>query len=138
MILAKLHPLKHNVVATTRKGRTVTPDKIITPTSVNHGNLDFAFGKASNEHDIYVYSMQVCPLQQDFTTEPVNDKIKESSDLIPPRILQSVHGFFNLKTDHPTRLNLCASWDKNTVSNTLVESASLLLKTLIFLYLTLV
>ena len=82
--------------------------------------------------------MQVCPLQQDFTTEPVNDKIKESSDLIPPRILQSVHGFFNLKTDHPTRLNLCASWDKNTVSNTLVESASLLLKTLIFLYLTLV
>jgi hypothetical protein len=128
--------LKHNIVATTRKGNTVTQNKnkIITPTSVNHGNLDFAFGKASNEHDICVYSMQVCPLQQDLTTEPVSDKIKESSDLIPPRILQSVHGFFNLKADHPTRLNLCASWDKNTVSSTTLESASLF----VFVYVTLV
>jgi hypothetical protein len=56
LFVAKLlHPLKHNVVATARKNRTVTPDKSITPTAVNHANLDFAFGKASNEHDIYVY-----------------------------------------------------------------------------------
>ena len=61
--------------------------------------------------------MQVCPLQQDLTTEPVSDKISESSDLIPPRILQSVHGYFNLRCDHPTRLNLSASWDENTVSS---------------------
>jgi hypothetical protein len=93
LFVAKLlHPLKHNVVATARKNRPVTPDKSITPTADNHANLDFAFGKASNEHDIYVYSMtmQAYPHQQDLTSEPARDAIKESSELIPPRILQSV------------------------------------------------
>ena len=102
---------------TIREEDTVTQKKPIIPTAVDpKGNLDFAIGKATNENDIYVYSMQVCPLQQDLMTEPVSEKIRESSDLIPPRILQSVHGYFYLRNDHPTRLNLTASWDKETVT----------------------
>ena len=121
LFLAKLPPLTHKVVQTAKKGNTVTPEKVINPTAVHvkthrHNSLDFALGKATNENDICVYSMQVCPLQQDLTTEPVSDKISESSDLIPPRILQSVHGYFNLRCDHPTRINLSASWDPNTVN----------------------
>ena len=121
LFLAKLPPLTHKVVETVRKGNTVTPERILSPTAVTvkthkHNSLDFALGKANNEHDICVYSMQVYPNQQDLTTEPVSDKISESSDLIPPRILQSVHGYFNLRCDHPTRLNLSASWDEKTVS----------------------
>ena len=95
----------------------MAPNTVITPTEVkNLESLDFAFGQTSNVRDLYVYSMQVCPHQQDLITEPVNDKIKESSDYIPPRILQNVHGYFNLRPDHPTRLNLSASWDSKTVS----------------------
>ena len=117
--LARVPPIIHHVVATSKTENTVTPDITgIFPTAVNHyRRLDFALGTASNERDIYVYSMQVYPNQQDLRTEPVSDKIKESSDLIPPRIQQNVHGYFNLKADHPTRLNLCGSWDKNTVSS---------------------
>jgi hypothetical protein len=110
-------PLTHNVVSTLKSKGIVTPDKPIGLTTIGHNNLDFALGTASKEHDICVYSMQVCPLQQDFE-EPINaDKIKESSDLIPRRIQQSVHGYLPLMTDYPTRLNLRGSWDKNKVSS---------------------
>ena len=115
--IARLPPLTHKVQTTTKIDNTIVPDTVITPTTVmSHESLDFAFGKASNVRDIYVYSMQVYPHQQDLTTQPVSDKIKESSDHIPPRIMQNVHGYFNLRVDHPTRLNLSASWDRMTVS----------------------
>ncbi|XP_028408010.1 uncharacterized protein LOC114530615 isoform X2 [Dendronephthya gigantea] len=115
---SRLPPLKHTVVPTVRDEDIVTQGKPITPTAVNpKGDLDFAIGKATNENDIYVYSMQVCPLQQDLLTEPVSEKIRESSDLIPPRILQSVHGYFYLRNDFSTRLNLTGSWDKETVKD---------------------
>lgn len=113
---AKLPPLTHSVEGTTRKGNTVKPNKdtTIKPTSVPHGKLDFALPKATKEDDICVYSMQAYPLQQPLEGE-VSDKINESSDLIPPRILQSVHGYVDLRYDYPTRLNLSASWDKDAV-----------------------
>ena len=116
LLPAKLPELKHNVVKTTRRNNCVTATKNIDVTPVEKGDLDFALGKACNEKDIYVYFMQAYPLQQDFS-EPVNEKIKESSDLIPPRILQSVHGYFSCRDDHPTRINLSASWDKETVGS---------------------
>ena len=89
----------------------------INPTSVPHGKLDFIIPKAKKEDDICVYSMQAYPLQQqlDPSKGEVSDKIKESSDLIPPRILQSVHGYVDLRHDFPTRLNLSASWDEDAV-----------------------
>ena len=111
------------MVGTTRKGHTVTVDEnSIEPTEVvlkGEAGLDFSIGTHKQEEDVFVYFMQVCPYQQDFT-EPVSDLIKESSDLIPPRILQSVHGYFYLRNDHPTRLNLNASWDKKTVGNGII------------------
>ena len=113
--------MKHDIVPTIRNNNTVTPaEKSINPTKVtvsSEDNLDFLLGTATNENDVYVYFMQVCPLQQDLTTEPVSENINKSSDLIPPRILQSVHGFFQLKNHYPTRLNMTASWDKETVIN---------------------
>ena len=117
---AKLPPLKHYVEGTTTdsKSNTVKPNKDpINPTSVPHGMLDFALPKARKEDDICVYSMQAYPLQQDLhpSEKEVDEKIKESSDLIPPRILQSVHGYVDLRHDYPTRLNLSASWDKDAV-----------------------
>ena len=115
---ARLPPLAHRVQTTTKTDNIIVPDIVITPTSVKcNGRLDFAFGKAGNVRDIYVYSMQVYPHQQDLTTQPVSDKIEESSDHIPPRIMQNVHGYFNLRVDHPTRLNLSASWDRMTVQD---------------------
>ena len=113
-LAAKLPELTHKVVQTTRHNNVVTATAPCEVSSVDSGNLDFALGKACNEKDICVYYMQACPHQQDFS-EPVNEKIKESSDLIPPRILQSVHGYFSCREDHPTRINLSASWDKKTV-----------------------
>ncbi|XP_028403682.1 uncharacterized protein LOC114526311 [Dendronephthya gigantea] len=113
---AKCPELKHNVVQTSRNHNTVTASKEIEVTAVDKGDLDFALKKDCNERDIYVYFMQAYPHQQDFS-EPVSEKIKESSDLIPPRILQSVHGYFSCKDDHPTRINLSASWDKDTVKD---------------------
>ena len=111
---AKLPELTHNVVKTARHNNVVVPTDKCEVTAVDSGDLDFALAKHCNERDIYVYFMQVCPHQQDFS-EPVNEKIKESSDLIPPRFIQSVHGYFSCKDDHPTRINLSASWDKTTV-----------------------
>ena len=89
-------------------------EKPINPTSVPHGKLHFIIPKAKKEDDICVYSMQAYPLQQqlDPSKGEVSDKIKESSDLIPPRIL---HGYVDLRHDFPTRLNLSASWDKDVV-----------------------
>ena len=89
----------------------------IQPTSVPHGKLDFYLPEATKEDDICVYSMQAYPLQQPLNPSKgeVSDKISESSDLIPPRILQSVHGYVDLRQDYPTRLNLSASWDKDAV-----------------------
>ena len=113
-LAAKCSELTHNVVKTTRRNNTVTATKNIEVTEVANKDLDFALGTACKEKDIYVYFMQAYPHQQDFS-EPVNEKIKESSDLIPPRILQSVHGYFSCRDDHPTRINLSASWDKRTV-----------------------
>ena len=121
IFLAKLPTLKHYVEGTTKDPRdktTVRPNEHpINPTSVPHGMLDFALPKARKEDDICVYSMQAYPLQQDLhpSEKEVDDKIKESSDLIPPRILQSVHGYVDLRHDYPTRLNLSASWDKDAV-----------------------
>ena len=115
---AKLPPLTHSVEGTTRKGNTVKPNRSpIQPTPVPHGKLDFALPKATKEDDICVYSMQAYPLQQPLNPSKgeVSDKISESSDLIPPRILQSVHGYVDLRHDYPTRLNLSASWDKDAV-----------------------
>ena len=124
LFLAGMKPLTHRVqttctFSTRRRYNTIKPDTIITPTElVTHGKtLDFALGKASNLRDIYVYSMKVCPHQQDFT---ISDKVAQSSNHIPPRIMQNVHGYFNLRADHPTRLNLSASWDSTTVSSTKV------------------
>ena len=42
--------------------------------------------------------------------EKINDPVP------PPRILQSVHGFFELNARLPTRLDLGNSWDKDTVT----------------------
>ena len=116
-LVATLPELTHNVVSTTRSNNTVYASKNIDVTPADSGNLDFALPKACNEKDIYVYFMQAYPHQQDFS-EPVSEKIKASSAHIPPKILQSVHGYFSCREDHPTRLNLSASWDKKGVSIT--------------------
>ncbi|XP_028408011.1 uncharacterized protein LOC114530616 [Dendronephthya gigantea] len=118
-LYARICRMKHYIVPTKRdKNHTVTPEKCIKPTKVtvsSEGDLDFVLGKATNGNDIYAYFMQVCPLQQDLTTMPVSVNIDKSSDHIPPRISQSVHGFFQLRNDYPTRLNMTASWDKETL-----------------------
>ena len=58
--------------------------------------------------------MQAYPHQQDLSNRN-NEKIKESSDFIPPQILQSVHGYFSCRDEHPTRINLSASWNSKKV-----------------------
>ena len=115
---AKVPPVKHIVCPTSRGGNTIKPLEPITPTSIKPQGLDFGLGKDSNESNVYVYSMQAYSHQQDFR-EPVSDLIKESSDTLPPRVLQSVHGYFNLRADYPTRLNLSNSWDKVGLSEML-------------------
>ena len=52
----------------------------------------------------------VWPFCMEFYTN-INDKY------LPPRILQNVHGYFELNTRYPTRLDLSNSWDKYTVEN---------------------
>jgi hypothetical protein len=135
-----LPKLTHKVIQTDRpesgkdgkqKANPVTPSKEIPPTkfSTEKGvmSLNFAISVTDEdvikEDDICVYFMQVKPLQQNLGNDnkpedkpEVSEKISQSSDLLPPRILQSVHGYFNLKKGHPTRLDLSSSWDKNTVS----------------------
>ena len=66
---------------------------------------------------MYVYQLQVCPNQQDLeqlkneipNIEEVNDPV------LPPRIMQSINGFFELNNKYPTRLDLSNQWDKETV-----------------------
>ena len=78
-------------------------------------DLDFTFAKCTSkeEENIYVYFMQVSSHQQDRSLEAT----KESSDILPPQYLQSVHGYFTLNDEHPTRIDLSASWDKTTVKD---------------------
>ena len=124
---AKVPRVEHIVcpTSTNERSKTIKPLEPITPTSIEPKDLDFGLGKDSKESNVYVYSMQAYPHQQDLKignvsqSDNVSDLIKESSDIIPPRILQSVHGYFNLRKDHPTRLNLTASWDKVRLSQVL-------------------
>ena len=87
----------------------------IQPDECESGDLDFTFDVCPSNEDacIYVYFMQVQPHQQDLNREGTKNSSKE----IPPRILQSVHGYFTLHDEHPTRLCLSSSWDKETVKD---------------------
>lgn len=74
----------------------------------------------ADEENIYVYFIQACPNQQDMEqlTQFVPNIENVNDPILPPRILQSVHGFFKLSTTHPTRLDLSNQWDKETLPDT--------------------
>ena len=83
------------------------------PLECPSGKLDFVFGKCNTEaDDICVYFLQAYPLQQF-----INERTKESSPKVPPRILQSVHGLFKMHPENKTRLKLCHSWDRRHVKD---------------------
>ena len=129
--LAELPRLTHRVVQIVgmenevKNHETIQPSSVCTlkkddpdPTKKEYYELDFKLGKATTKNDICVYYMQVCPHQQDFENKKIEELIGESNrKWIPERILQSVHGYVNLRTDHPTRIHLGRQWDKTTVSS---------------------
>ena len=88
------------------------------PQAHDSKDLDFKFEKcARGNEDICVYFLQVCPHVPDIN---IPNKTENSSRRQPPRILQSVHGFYLMHPEYPTRLKLSNSWDKETVKNNTV------------------
>ena len=87
--------------------------------AVESKQLKFYFDTCTDreEENIYAYYLQVCPNQQDKEQlKRVIPKIEDINDLVlPPRILQSVHGLLELNNHHPTRLDLSNNWDMDTV-----------------------
>lgn len=112
--------MKHNVFSTrvTSEEDKIYLEQKACPLELfpcENADLDFTFATCTTkeEENIYVYFLQVCSHQQDLTLEAT----KESSDILPPQYLQSVHGYFTLNDEHPTRVDLNASWDKTTVKD---------------------
>ena len=87
--------------------------------AVESKDLKFLFDSCSEreEKNIYVYFLQVNANQQDLEQlkEIIPDIENVNDSVLPPRILQSVHGFLELNENYPTRLDLSNSWDKETV-----------------------
>ena len=85
--------------------------------------LKFLFDKCTEreEENIFCYFLQVKALQQNM--EQLRREIPDINNIndkyLPPRILQNVHGYFELNTRYPTRLDLSNSWDKYTVENSM-------------------
>ena len=110
-----LPDVKHRVFCTKKMKHKITQDSEFFPEAYESKDLDFMFEKCPNENeDICVYFLQVCPHVQDIH---IPKKTQNSSLRQPPRILQSVHGFYLMHPDHPTRLKLSNSWDKATVKD---------------------
>ena len=93
--------------------------------AVESKELKFYFDMCTDreEENIYAYFLQVCPNQQDIKQlKAVIPDIENINDpILPPRILQSVHGLLELNNRHPTRLDLSNQWDKNTVSSSGID-----------------
>ena len=112
-------------------------DKVL---AVESKDLKFYFDKCTDEEEqnIYAYFLQVCPNQQDLeilrgeipNIDEINDPV------LPPRIMQSVHGFLELNNRYPTRLDLSNQWDKNTVlpSSINVEGEEMEIGPVVFFY----
>ena len=109
-----LPELKHKVYSTDLREGKVVQDKEIQPFPCVSGNLDFNFPKfPAQGEDICVYFLQSCPLQQDTT---IKDKTDKSFETPPPRIQQSVHGYFQMHPNYQTRLTFNL-WDKAEVKD---------------------
>ena len=90
-------------------------DKEFYPEERDSDDLEFMFPKSTTANeDICVYFLQVCPHVQDIT---IPNKTENSSKTRPPRILQSVHGFYLMHPEFPTKIKLSNSWDKDTVKD---------------------
>jgi len=77
-----------------------------------------ALTKKEDESHVYAYYLQACPIKQDEhqLKKNLNKDIAEFNDVWkPPRILQNVHGYLELMSNYPTRLDLGNSWDKDKV-----------------------
>ena len=109
-----LPELKHKVYSTTSVGGNIVQDMELQPFPCQSRNLDFNFPKFHTQgKDICVYFLQGCPLQQDTT---IKDKTDKSFETPPPRIRQSVHGYFQMHPEYQTRLTFNL-WDKDTVKD---------------------
>lgn len=118
-LVRDLPELTHRVFYTQleneNEGRVITQGEEFCPEEYESRNLDFTFGKSpAGSEDICVYFLQVCPPVQDIDIPKQTEK---SSRKRPPRILQSVHGFYLMHPNYPTRLKLSNSWDKDTVKD---------------------
>lgn len=110
---------KHKVYSTElREGKVVQEEKIkqfpckSDNLAFNFPNLDTQ-SEHTQEEDICVYFLQSYPLQQDTT---IKDKTDNSFETRPPRIRQSVHGYFQMHPEYKTRLTFNL-WDKATVGD---------------------
>ena len=110
-----LPDLQHKVFSTKFVDDRYVQDQQVVPLECPSDDLDFMFPACPEEkEDICVYFLQACPLQQNITLAGLTDT---SSPTRPPRILQSIHGLFVMHPNHPTRLKLTNSWDKDTVKD---------------------
>ena len=115
--MCDLPDLKHRVFYTrsSNRGRVIVQDEEFHPEQLPSNDLEFMFPKCpGGNEDICVYFLQVCPHVQDIT---IPNKTEKSSKERPPRILQSVHGFYLMHSEYPTKLKLSNSWDKDTVKD---------------------
>ena len=98
--------------------RLVKEGSYFKPITQDSGQLDFCLDKCptTNEKYLYVYSMQVNAIQQDFSVDTAKNSCKNR----PPRYLETVNGYFPLNDSYSTRLRLNYMWDKSTVKDRIV------------------
>jgi len=115
--------LKRDVITKDRVVRYVQDEKFFQPFALTCPQLEICMKHCSEgeEHFIYSYFMQVYPMKQkidhseDSATKNSEAKPNHPDEPIIPRIRNSVHGYFQLCDEQPTKIMLRESWDETTL-----------------------
>ena len=103
-----------------------------TPTAVPTKDLTLVFSKCSfaEQDDIFAYFFQSYAMKQPL--DKYNPRIQHSqvdpndpSKPLAKRIMECVHGYFQLCDEYPSMFNLCSSWDETSVLNQTVNVYSI-------------
>jgi len=91
------------------------------PCAIKTADMDFVLDKcnAEEEDDMYSYFFQSYPVKQPIKkslgslfSKPKDDNPNEP---FAPRIMESVHGYFSLGENYPSRFRLSDSWDPTSL-----------------------
>ena len=127
--VAKFQPKMEDIIMTTisvdgRSNMLVKEGTEFQPTVINTADLNLIFSACSFEEQdqIFAYFFQAYPLKQPI--DKLNPDIRysktdpdDSSKPLASRIWESVHGYFQLCDEAPSKFNLASSWDETSVCN---------------------